>query len=151
VFEKWFTEVSQSIDTMMQDNQEGGHDQNGGVVEEGSPPPPPPPRPPPSKVVLWYTQCFWIFKVSGLNYFFLCLYPYRWNCACTLTAHVLEIEQKKSRVTKMCARRKMCAPRGPRIPDPYPEQGMISTLISWFDYQNQAFQACFQALNRIKI
>jgi hypothetical protein len=46
VFEKGFTELSQSID--LQDNQEGGHDLNGGVVEEGAPPPPPPPPPPPS-------------------------------------------------------------------------------------------------------
>ena len=36
-------------------------------------------------MVLWYTQFFWIFKVSGLNYFFLLklwLYPFRscpWN------------------------------------------------------------------------
>ncbi len=45
VFEKGFTELSQSID--LQDNQEGSHDQNGGVVEEGAPPPPPPPSPPP--------------------------------------------------------------------------------------------------------
>ena len=48
VFEKGFTELSQSID--LQDNQEGGHDLNGGVVEEGAPPPPPlscPPPPPP--------------------------------------------------------------------------------------------------------
>jgi hypothetical protein len=43
VFEKGFTELSQSID--MQDNQEGDHDQNGGVVEEGAPPAPPPPPP----------------------------------------------------------------------------------------------------------
>ncbi len=46
VFEKEFTDLSQSID--LQDNQEGSHDQNGGVVEEGAPPPPPPPPPPPS-------------------------------------------------------------------------------------------------------
>ena len=46
VFEKGFTELSQSID--LQDNQEGGHDQNGGVVEEGAPPPLPSPPPPPS-------------------------------------------------------------------------------------------------------
>jgi hypothetical protein len=46
VFEKGFTEFSQSID--MQDNQEGGHDLNGGVVEDGTPPPRPRPRPPPS-------------------------------------------------------------------------------------------------------
>ena len=45
VFEKGFTELSQSID--LQDNQEGGHDLNGGVVEEGAPPPPPLPSPPP--------------------------------------------------------------------------------------------------------
>jgi hypothetical protein len=45
VFEKGFTELSQSID--LQDNQEGGHDLNGGVVEEGTPPPPPLPCPPP--------------------------------------------------------------------------------------------------------
>jgi hypothetical protein len=46
VFEKGFTEFSQSID--IQDNQEGGHDQNVGVVEERGPPPPPPPPPPPT-------------------------------------------------------------------------------------------------------
>jgi hypothetical protein len=45
VFEKGFTELSQSID--LQDNQEGGHDLNGGVVEDGGPPPPPLPPPPP--------------------------------------------------------------------------------------------------------
>jgi hypothetical protein len=45
VFEKGFTELSQSID--LPDNQEGGHDLNGGVVEEGAPPPPPLPCPPP--------------------------------------------------------------------------------------------------------
>ena len=43
VFEKGFTELSQSID--IQDNEEGGHDQNEGVVEAGAPPPPPPPPP----------------------------------------------------------------------------------------------------------
>jgi hypothetical protein len=40
-----FTELSQSIDIL--NNEEGGHDQNKGVVEEGVPPPPPPPPPPP--------------------------------------------------------------------------------------------------------
>jgi hypothetical protein len=57
LFEKGFTEFSQSID--LQDNQEGGHDQNGGVVEEGDPPPPvpsppPPPPSPPLPRTLWF-------------------------------------------------------------------------------------------------
>ncbi len=56
VFEKGFTELSQSID--LQDNQEGGHDLNGGVVEEGAPPPPPPPPPPRLRLLLHFREHF---------------------------------------------------------------------------------------------
>ncbi len=48
-------------------------------------PPPSPPPPPPRNMISWHTHYLWIFKVSGLNCFFLlnlCLYPsrsYSWN------------------------------------------------------------------------
>ncbi len=43
--EQGFTDLSQSID-MLDNNEEGGHDQNEGVPEEGVSPPLPPLSPP---------------------------------------------------------------------------------------------------------